>query len=30
MGVPFGPFVLTLDDITPQIHGTFEQFTNPR
>jgi len=30
MSVPFGPFVLTLDDITKQIRSTFEQFTDPR
>ena len=30
MSVPFGPFVLTLDDITQQIRRTFEQFTDPR
>jgi hypothetical protein len=30
MSVPFGPFVLTLDDITKQIRRTFEQFTDPR
>lgn len=30
MSVPFGPVVLTLDDITKQIRSTFEQFTDPR
>ena len=30
MSVPFGPAVLTLDDITEQIRNTFEQFTDPR
>src|SRR5512144_678325 len=30
MSVPFGPFVLTLDDITQQIRHTCEQFTDPR
>ncbi len=30
MSVPFGPFVLTLDDITRRIRRTFEQFTDPR
>lgn len=30
MSVPFGPLVLTLDDITHQIRRTFEQFTDPR
>ena len=30
MSVPFGPAVLTLDDITQQIRRTFEQFTDPR
>src|SRR5512147_604704 len=30
MSVPFGPFVLTLDDITKQIRHPFEQFTDPR
>ena len=30
MSVPFGPFALTLDDITQQIRRTFEQFTDPR
>lgn len=30
MSVPFGPAVLTLDDITKQIRSTFEQFTDPR
>jgi hypothetical protein len=30
MSVPFGPCVLTLDDITHQIRRTFEQFTDPR
>ncbi len=30
MSVPFGPLVLTLDDITQQIRDTFEQFTDPR
>ena len=30
MSVPFGPFVLTLDDITQQIRSTFAQFTDPR
>lgn len=30
MSVPFGPFVLTLDDITRHLRRTFEQFTDPR
>ena len=30
MSVPFGPFVLTWDDITKQIRSTFEGFTDPR
>jgi hypothetical protein len=30
MSVPFGPFALTLDDITQQLRRTFEQFTDPR
>jgi hypothetical protein len=30
MSIPFGPLVLTLDDITKQIRGVFEQFTDPR
>jgi hypothetical protein len=30
MSVPFGPLVLTLDDITRQLRRTFEQFTDPR
>jgi hypothetical protein len=30
MSVPFGPFALTLDDITKQMRGTFEGFTDPR
>lgn len=30
MSVPFGPFVLTLDDITRQLRWTLEQFTDPR
>ena len=30
MSVPFGPFALTLDDITRQRRGTLEQFTDPR
>ena len=30
MSVPFGPLVLTLDDITKQIRRTFAQFTDPR
>ena len=30
MSAPFGPFVLTLDDITKQIRGTFETFIDPR
>ena len=30
MSVPFGPLVLTLDDITHQIRRTFEPFTDPR
>ena len=28
--VPFGPFALTLDDITRQFRWTLEQFTDPR
>jgi hypothetical protein len=30
MSAPFGPFALTLDDITQQLRGTFEGFTDPR
>lgn len=30
MSVPFGPFALTLDDITRQLRGTLEQCTDPR
>jgi len=30
MSAPFGPFALTLDDITKQMRGTFEGFTDPR
>lgn len=30
MSLPFGPFVLTMDDITQQIRNTFAQFTDPR
>jgi len=30
MSVPFGPLVLTLDDITRHLRRTFEQFTDPR
>ena len=30
MSVPFGRFVLTLDDITTQIRSTFAPFTDPR
>ena len=30
MSVPFGLFVLTLDDITKQMRRTFERFTDPR
>ncbi len=30
MSVPFGPIVLTLDEITKQIRDTFEHFTDPR
>lgn len=30
MSVPFGPLVLTLDDITKPIRRTFAQFTDPR
>ena len=30
MSAPFGPFVLTLDDITQQIRNTFQHFTDPR
>ncbi len=30
MSVPFGPLVLTLDDITKQIRRTFAQVTDPR
>jgi hypothetical protein len=30
MSVPFGHFVLTLDDITKQMRSTFAQFTDPR
>jgi hypothetical protein len=30
MSAPFGPFVLTLDDITKQMRGTFDGFTDPR
>ena len=29
MSAPFGPFVLTLDDITKQMRGTFEAFVDP-
>ena len=28
MSAPFGPFALTLGDITKQIRNTFEQFTD--
>jgi hypothetical protein len=30
MSVPFGPFALTLDDITKQIRATFATFIDPR
>lgn len=30
MSVPFGPIVLTLDEITQQIRQNFERFTDPR
>jgi hypothetical protein len=30
MSAPFGPFVLTLNDITQQIRDTFETFIDPR
>ena len=30
MSAPFGPLALTLDDITRQIRGTFDTFTDPR
>jgi hypothetical protein len=30
MSVPFGPFALTLNDITQQLRGTFETFIDPR
>ena len=30
MSVPFGPYALTLDDITKQMRGTFETFVDPR
>lgn len=30
MSAPFGPFVLTLDDITKQMRDTFETFIDPR
>ena len=30
MSVPFGPLALTFDDITRQIRGTFDTFTDPR
>ena len=30
MSVPFGPLVVTLNDVTPQIRRTFEPFTDPR
>ncbi|CAK0773578.1 transposase [Gammaproteobacteria bacterium] len=30
MSVPFGPFALTLDDITKKMRDTFETFTDPR
>ena len=30
MSASFGPVVLTLDDITEQIRGTFETFIDPR
>ena len=30
MSVPFGPYVLTWDEITNQIRSTFEGFTDPR
>ena len=30
MSAPFGPFALTLDDITKQIRDTFETFIDPR
>jgi hypothetical protein len=30
MSAPFGPFILTLDDITKRMRSTFEGFTDPR
>jgi len=30
MSVPFGPFILTLDDMTKRMRSTFEGFTDPR
>jgi hypothetical protein len=30
MSVPFGPVVLTLDEITRQMRQTFEHFTDAR
>jgi hypothetical protein len=30
MSVPFGPWALTLGDITTQLRSTFAQFTDPR
>lgn len=30
MSVPFGPFVLTLDDITTRLRGAFGEFIDPR
>jgi len=30
MSVPFGPIVLTFDDITRQMRSVFEGFTDPR
>jgi hypothetical protein len=30
MSVPFGPFALTLGDITKRLRQTFEGFTDPR
>jgi hypothetical protein len=30
MSAPFGPYALTLDDITQQMRGTFETFVDPR
>jgi hypothetical protein len=30
MSAPFGPYALTLDDITKQLRRTFEGFTDPR